>query len=291
LCCIRENENGEDIDPLEVSSLCRLFKAFLEDTRIGFKNSQFCNFYKWIKLIYTDKMKITKEAKDILVWEKDFITMKEILNLRKTLKNNLYKEAIIYGLRFKSRGVPWKEFNAYCTDYSIIQNRVNTLEKFWNVSNSFSAWFKCRVYDDNYKESDAYGQFNFFFDIPIFTHDKFISNLHYASTFMRKFKTCNQLDYLFAKETEDWAYTNNHKFIHLINVYSTVFAVGVKGKNDENDFEFVDPRSNNYNIIEADTLYFIPIYRHRMKIKINENRLFIEENESIKKKFFFCRNF
>jgi hypothetical protein len=127
---------------------------------------------------------------------------------------------------------------------------------------------------------ELYGQFNFFFTVPI-TNDQVVSNLLYGSAFFRGFKSAENLDTIDANDLS----TPNHfypkiRFIHLTHVYSTVFLVSAKDADGK-------PISKNRTSL-LNKLQLIPLYPSRMKVSISttvaNNELFFNQE---KKKIYF----
>jgi hypothetical protein len=195
------------------------------------------SLYAWIYAIKNEnyevkkkKFKINEEEEKDYLKEEDYYTMNEILNLHNSLMTNIYSEAMIYGIQFKSRGIPFKEnrlaFEINKNDHRLC-NPLNRNFNNWYSILSISSWFKCRIYNEtNMSNSkDYYGQFNYFFIIPKFKHDPIISGLHYSSVLLRKFDRIDYIDTLTNLENNDNNIYPNLYFIHNVNVYSTVYML------------------------------------------------------------------
>ena len=119
--CVKicETFNKKEQDPLLHSSICRLFSCYQKDksnlnTKISKMKKQKIDitFYGWIW--YVKKLKHIIHVKAINeINENDYYTMDEILNLHLTLMDNIYLNALIYGQKFKSRGIDFKENRDY----------------------------------------------------------------------------------------------------------------------------------------------------------------------------------
>jgi hypothetical protein len=223
---------------------------------------------------------------------KEYETMVEILDLHKSLMSNIYSEAVIYGKQFKSRGIEYKEttlayYEANSNKYRVC-NPLNKLINNWYHKNSKDSWFKCTVSEFNYRNvlssKDYYGQFNFFFTIPEFKNDPFISGLHYSSVLLRKYETNNFIDSITVTENSDSLYPNLY-FIHNVNVYSTNYMF--------NAFNIKNEPLNNGNIYNNNSykkdnklnqIHLYPIYPSELKIRIREIDLFV--NNKTKSIFF-----
>ena len=217
--CVRICNLTKDkiIEPLAVSSLCRLFSCYMVERRRYMKLFSIKiepSFYVWIYSFINTVNEYVPDPKNITKYlkiEKDYITCLEILDLHKTILQNIYSEANIYGKTFKSRGIEYKEnslsleetgifdnFNV-CNNQLNVLNYINTFD-----SKSVSSWFKCNIPIDESnieKNKDFYGQFNFFFIIPKFEFDPLISGLHYSSVVFRNYKTNNSIDTIMIKSS------------------------------------------------------------------------------------------
>jgi hypothetical protein len=194
---------------------------------------------------------------------------------------SLYQTAVIYGKKFSSRGVNYKESKEdRLKDYYYTNDR-NNLKNYWRGI-ARSTWFKCRK-----EGSEFYGQFNFFFTIPIL-NDRIVSNLLYGSAFFRRFNSKENLDYINANDnsTPD-QFKPNLRFIHLIHVFSTVFLVSAEENKSENNRTTVTQPIGKDNKGVLSKLYLLPLYPSRMKIQISleeHNNIFFDN--TLKKKYF-----
>ena len=293
--CVRICGSSEmKIDPLRESSLCRLYKCYTTDKNKQTNNKkEYVTFYVWIYTVHNNdkNYKIHEDAYQFLEIYYDFVTIEEILNLHRSLMNNLFSEAVIYGILFKSRGIKYKE-NELAINTSINNsndltncNPLNDLSKHWNSNKSISSWFKCRVSNETnfLKHKDYYGQFNFFFKIPEFKFDPFISGLHYSSVVLRKYVTDysinNSLDTV--KVFDKSSFYPNVYFIHNVNIYSTVYLISALNLHNEpiNNKDNLDMKEN-----ELKQLNMIALYPSRLKVQIKQVDIF--KDTDIKKLFF-----
>jgi hypothetical protein len=194
---------------------------------------------------------------------------------------SLYQTAVIYGKKFSSRGVNYKESKEDRLKEYYYTNDRNNLKNYWRGI-ARSTWFKCRK-----EGSEFYGQFNFFFTIPIL-NDRIVSNLLYGSAFFRRFNSKENLDYINANDnsTPD-QFKPKLRFIHLIHVFSTVFLVSAEENKSENIRITVTQPIGKDNKGVLSKLYLLPLYPSRMKIQISleeHNNIFFDN--TLKKKYF-----
>jgi hypothetical protein len=262
---------------LEESSLYRIFDSYEKHQRSQQNKHKTSSFYLWIEncknniLNYTDIVATMMNEDDMQV------TCAEILNLKISLMHSSYQTAVIYGKKFTSRGINFKETNEY-RDRDCYKNNRNKLKDYWR-GDARSAWFKCR------KESlEYYGQFNFFFTIPIL-NDRIVSNLLYGSAFFRRFNSKDNLDYINANDdSTPFQFKPKLRFIHLIHVFSTVFLVSAEAKAEDINSEPQPLGKNNKG--ELNKLYLIPLFPSRMKIQISLEHHSIFFDNTLKKKYF-----
>ena len=92
------------------------------------------SFYAWIYAIGNENYEVHDRNKELLKLE-DYHTMKEILNLHNSLMTNLYSEAMIYGIQFKSRGIQFKE-NRLAFEINKNDNRLCN-----PLNSNFNNWY------------------------------------------------------------------------------------------------------------------------------------------------------
>jgi hypothetical protein len=268
---------------IQNSSLYRIYHSYkLHQSQVTSRNK--ISFYTWMHQCFINEIDYLAIANTELT-ANDNKTLIEAMDLRFTLMRVLYKTAIIYGKKFSSRGVIHKEtfeIDRYANKY--YYNDSNNLINNWG-DDSRSTWFKCiKTYNQasvsEIRAMELYGQFNFFFTVPI-TNDQVVSNLLYGSAFFRGFKSAENLDTIDANDLS----TPNHfypkiRFIHLTHVYSTVFLVSAKDADGK-------PISKNRTSL-LNKLQLIPLYPSRMKVSISttvaNNELFFNQE---KKKIYF----
>jgi hypothetical protein len=287
--CVKicETFNNKEEDPLLHSSICRLFSCYQNDknflnikiNKIKKDKNADVTFYGWIWYVGKLKYPINITAKneiDIC----DYHTMDEILNLHKTLMDNIYLNALIYGQKFKSRGIDFKENRDYNSMDGLHSNIFNDLDLNWHHGNSLSSWFKCGINraSKNNIIDEFYGQFNFFFTIPTFKYDKMVSGMHYSSVVLRNFhKDQFNIDYVQLRFEN--SFVSKFFFIHNINVYATTFIVSAVNVGDE---PIGKNEMHNSSIPFVSRLKFLPFSPANMKIKFSENALFINDENNMR---------
>ena len=174
----------------------------------------------------------------------------------------IYKKAIIYGVKMHGRGFEYKEneFNAGITQYTDkngvyrygaptifkSKNLLNNIQSCWHHGKSLSSWFSFRNYlslnkieidnDNDYDVSKKiftteYGQLNYFFrintDIEVLLNGVPLSSVTVRNIdlIFKKAYYINKIDLSADNLTESF----NQKifFVSLTDVYSTKFLVGL----------------------------------------------------------------
>jgi hypothetical protein len=263
---------------LEESSLYRIFDSYEKHQRSQQNKHKTSSFYLWIENCKNNIINYTDIVATMMNEDDMQVTCAEILNLKISLMHSSYQTAVIYGKKFTSRGINFKETNEY-HDRDCYKNNRNKLKDYWR-GDARSAWFKCRK-----ERLEYYGQFNFFFTIPIL-NDRIVSNLLYGSAFFRKFNSKDNLDYINANDdSTPFQFKSKLRFIHLIHVFSTVFLVSAEAKAEDINSEPQPLGKNNKG--ELNKLYLIPLFPSRMKIQISlEKHHSIFFDNTLKKKYF-----
>jgi hypothetical protein len=121
-------------------------------------------------------------------------------------KFNIYKKAIIYGLRFTARGIECIETeNATADNYSNygkqgnfyeMNNIKNNISLIVNWSSQYSSWCRYKInklqFDEDLNPSFMYGQLNYFFRFHCET-DKILHGLPIANLVPRNFVGANTI--------------------------------------------------------------------------------------------------
>jgi hypothetical protein len=109
-----------------------------------------------------------------------------------------------------------------------------------------------------------------------------VNGLLFASVFVKKFTTTDRLDLVQAKP-KTITVLKDKLFIHVVHMYSTNFLICAKSDNDRiiqknrkrRVRQYYPTGGLNKTLVK---LHPIPLYPYRMKVKIEEKKVFLEED-------------
>lgn len=161
----------------------------------------------------------------------------------------LYADAVIFGIKFRGRGLECREITKSprirsfrygsqekkglkINDKYWPDNKLNWLKDNWSLKKHYSSWAKIRFMWQSTKEEEKcgtglyaesdnymYGQFNFFFQLSI-PSDPFVHGLKLASVTCRRHTTIDKVDYILADHDGD-SYFVHKMFATVDDIYST----------------------------------------------------------------------
>ena len=253
--------NRDDTEAAKNSRLYRLYKIYTEE-KIDRIETNFFLFVKAINLCRLGKVNL---ANDLMRNVNDLMNTKLydsalLEDLHEVehffTKVYIYRKAVIYGIKFKSRGVEFSESEdpnplkiRWGSDqrYTVFQsvNIKNDLSKYWNLDKS--TWAKFRVYSGLPKinsytypgPKERYAQNNYFLCAQMIKWGELkIDNILFANVTARHFKE----NKIYCKPTDENnlqvpLYDNQNTFVPLSNFLSTAVAFCPFGKSTNGEFK------------------------------------------------------